>query len=75
MIRRMKTKRIIHGVLLVLGLSVLGLLFYYLMWLITDEEFREMLSQGWPFTSGMVLMDYAACCLRRCKACDRNTEW
>lgn len=59
----MKTKRIIHGVLLVLGLSVLGLLFYYLMWLITDEEFREMLSQGWPFTSGMVLMDYAACCL------------
>jgi len=47
----------------VLGLSVLGLLFYYLMWLITDEEFREMLSQGWPFTSGMVLVDYAACCL------------
>jgi two-component system, LytTR family, sensor kinase len=59
----MKTKRIIHGVLLVLGLSVLGLLFYYLMWLITDEEFREMLSRGWPFTSGMVLVDYAACCL------------
>ena len=42
----MKMKRSIHGVLLVLGLSVLGLLFYYLMWLITDEEFREMLSQG-----------------------------
>lgn len=62
-IRRMKTKRIIHGVLLVLGLSVLGLLFFYLMWLITDEEFREMLSRGWPFTSGMVLVDYAACCL------------
>ena len=59
----MKTKQIIHGVLLVLGLSVLGLLFYYLMWLITDEEFREMLKQGWPFTSGMVLVDYAACCL------------
>ena len=37
----MKTRRIIHGVLLVLGLSVLGLLFYYLMWLITDEDFRE----------------------------------
>jgi LytS/YehU family sensor histidine kinase len=59
----MKTKQIIHGILLVLGLSVLGLLFYYLMWLITDEEFREMLKQGWPFTSGMVLVDYAACCL------------
>ncbi len=59
----MKIRRIIHGVLLVLGLSLLGLLFYYLMWLITDQEFREMLKQGWPFTSGMVLVDYAACCL------------
>ena len=59
----MKAKRIVHGVLVVLALSVLGLLFYYLMWLITDEEFREMLKQGWPFTSGMVLVDYAACCL------------
>ena len=46
-----------------LGLSVLGLLFYYLMWLITDEEFREMLKYGWPWTSGMILVDYAACCL------------
>ena len=59
----MKVKRILHGVLLVLGLSVIGLLFYYLMWLITDEEFRDMLKQGWPFTSGMILLDYAACCL------------
>ena len=59
----MKVKRILHGVLMVLGLSVIGLLFYYLMWLITDEEFRDMLKQGWPFTSGMILVDYAACCL------------
>ena len=59
----MKIRRIIHGVLLVLGLSVLGLLFYYAMWLITDEEFREMLKYGWPWTSGMILVDYAACCL------------
>lgn len=59
----MKVKRILHGVLLVLGLSVIGLLFPYLMWLITDEEFRDMLKQGWPFTSGMILLDYAACCL------------
>ena len=59
----MKVKRILHGVLLVLGLSVIGLLFSYLMWLITDEEFRDMLKQGWPFTSGMILLDYAACCL------------
>ena len=59
----MKLKRIIHGVLMVLGLSVLGLLFYYAMWLITDEDFREMLKYGWPWTSWMVLVDYAACCL------------
>lgn len=59
----MKVKRILHGVLLVLGLSVIGLLFSYLMWLITDEEFRGMLKQGWPFTSGMILLDYAAFCL------------
>jgi len=59
----MKLKRIIHGVLLVLGLSVLGLLFYYAMWLITDEDFREMLKYGWPWNSWMVLVDYAGCCL------------
>ncbi len=59
----MKLKRIIHGVLLVLGLSVLGLLFYYAMWLITDEDFREMLKYGWPWNSWMVLIDYAGCCL------------
>ncbi len=59
----MKLKRIIHGVLLVLGLSVLGLLFYYALWLITDKEFREMLKYGWPWNSWMVLIDYAGCCL------------
>ena len=59
----MKIKRIIHGVLQVLGLSVVGLLFYYAMWLITDEGFREMWQYGWPWNSGMVLVDYAATCL------------
>jgi len=59
----MKIKRIIHGVLLVLGLSVLGLLFYYALWLITDEDFREMFKHGWPWQSWEMLVDYAACCL------------
>ena len=49
--------------MLVLGLSVLGLLFYYAMWLITDKDFREMLKYGWPWNSWMVLIDYAGCCL------------
>ena len=59
----MKLKRIIHGVLLVLGLSVLGLMFYYALWLITDEDFREMFKHGWPWQSWQMLVDYIACCL------------
>lgn len=59
----MRIRRIIHGVLLILGLSVIGLLFYYAMWLLTDEDFREMWQYGWPWNSWMVLVDYAACCL------------
>ena len=60
----MKIRRIIHGVLLVLALSVLGQLFYYAVWLITDEEFREMMFQyGWPWNSWIVLVDYTASCL------------
>ena len=59
----MKMKKIIHGVLLVLGLSVIGLLFYYAVWLILDEDFREMWQYGWPWTSWMVLMDFTATCL------------
>ena len=59
----MKLKRIIHGVLLGLGLSVLGLMFYYALWLITDEGSGEMLKHGWPWQSWEMLVDYAACCL------------
>jgi len=59
----MKIKRIIHGVALVLGLSIVGLLFYYALWLLTDEEMRQELKNGWPWNSWMVLVDYAACCL------------
>lgn len=59
----MKLRRIIHSILLVLLLSVLGLLFYYAVWLILDEDFREMVEHGWPWTSWMVLMDYTATCL------------
>ena len=35
----MKLIRIIKGVLLVIALSVVGLLFYYSVWLILDEDF------------------------------------
>ena len=48
---------------MVMGLSVVGLLFYYALWLLTDEEMREALVNGLPWNSWMVLVDYAACCL------------
>ena len=59
----MKTKRIIHSVLLVLGLSVVGLLFYYALWVLTDDDFRQEFKNGWPWQSWEMLVDYAACCL------------
>lgn len=59
----MKIKRIVHGVLLVMGLSIIGLVFYYAILLLTDGDFRDMMRYGWPWNSWMVLMDYAACCL------------
>jgi len=59
----MKIRKIIHGVLLVLVLSLVGLLFYYTLWLLTDAEMRQELKNGWPWNSWMVLVDYATCCL------------
>ena len=56
-------KRIIHGILMVLGLSLVGLLFYYALWLLTDVEIRQELKNGWPWQSWQMLVDYAACCL------------
>ncbi len=59
----MKAKRIVHGILLVLGLSLLGLLFYYALWVLTDDEFRQDMLKGWPLQSWGMLVDYTACCL------------
>lgn len=59
----MKTRRIVHRVLLVMGLSVIGLLFYYIMWIITDEEVRKDVANGFPWNSWGMLVDYIACCL------------
>ncbi len=63
MTRRMKMKRIIHVILLVMGLSVIGLLFYYVLWLLTDEDFRNDFQNSWPWRSRWILVDYVACCL------------
>lgn len=59
----MKVKRIINGVALVMGLSLVGLLFYYALWVLTDDDFRQEFKNGWPWQSWQMLVDYAACCL------------
>ena len=59
----MKAKSIIHGILLILSLSLVGLLFYYSLWLITDVEFRQEFLKEWPWESWQTLVDYVACCL------------
>ena len=59
----MKPKRLIHGVLLVLGISLLGLAFYYALWLVTDSQFRQEVKSGWPWTSWEMLIDYSFTCL------------
>lgn len=59
----MKARRLIHGILLVLGISLLGLVFYYALWLLTDVEIRQQLKSGWPWESWEMLIDYSATCL------------
>ncbi len=59
----MNIRRFIHKITVVLLLSVVGLMFYYALWLITDEEFRQDLISGSPIGSWIVLVDYISCCL------------
>ena len=57
----MKNKRLIHQILVVLGLSLIGMLFYYLMYFLTDanfgQEFESSLSSGW------ILLDFTVSCM------------
>ena len=59
----MKSRRLIHGILLVLGISLLGLAFYYALWLLTDSQFRQEVKSGWPWMSWEMLIDYSFTCL------------
>lgn len=47
----MKTRGFIYGILLILGLSLIGLLFYYGMWMLTDAYFRQEFLKEWPWHS------------------------
>ena len=57
----MKIKRIIHHIFVILGLSLIGMMFYYMMYIITDEGFRTDLQVS--LASGWILHDYAASCM------------
>ncbi len=55
-------KRVLHGILLVAGLSLVCLLIYYSFWLIIDDQFRSELGKGWPLRPLEMLIDYVMCC-------------
>lgn len=59
----MSVRLIVHKILLVLSLSLVGLIFYYSLWLLTDGEFRQELQNSWPLKSWGMLVDYISCCL------------
>ena len=58
----MRQKRICNEIILVLGISLVGLLFYYVISLLTDEDFQQEIHSGWSFMT-WVMMDYMFCCL------------
>lgn len=58
----MKQKKLFNEILLVLGLSFVGLLFYYVISLLTDEDFLQEIHNAKSFTV-WVMMDYFFCCL------------
>ena len=47
----MRIKRIVHNILVVFGLSLIGMMFYYLMYYLTDanfgQEMQESMATGW----------------------------
>lgn len=55
-------KRILHGILLVAGLSLVCLVIYYSFWFIIDDQFRSELGKGWPLRPLEMLIDYVMCC-------------
>lgn len=58
----MKQKKLFNEILLVLGLSFVGLLFYYVISLLTDKDFVQEIHNTKSFML-WVMMDYIFCCL------------
>jgi LytS/YehU family sensor histidine kinase len=59
----MKMKRILHASVLVLLLSVIGMVSYYLVWILLDEEAWQMFQDSEVVTTGALLIDYFAFCV------------
>ena len=55
-------RRILHGALLVAGLSLVCMLIYYMFWFFIDDQFRSELAKGWPLRPLEMLVDYLMCC-------------
>ena len=60
---RMKRKRLIQSVLLVLILSGIGMMSYYAIWLLFDDEAQEFFMNSEPITMGAIFIDYLAFCI------------
>ena len=59
----MKMKRILHASVLVLVLSMIGMVSYYLVWLLLDDETWQFLQNSEPVTTGAIFIDYLAFCI------------
>lgn len=55
--------RILHRVLMVIVISLISWVLYYVVWFLIDEDIRADFSKGWPFRPIELLVDYATFCL------------
>lgn len=59
----MMKNRILHRVLMVIVISLISWVLYYVVWFLLDEEIRADFSKGWPFRPIELLVDYATFCI------------
>ena len=60
----MRIKRIVHNILVVIGLSLIGMMFYYLMYYLTDANFGQEMQES--MATGWIFLDFAASCMFTC---------
>ena len=55
-------KRILHRILLVLGLSLVSWVLYNAVWILLDEDLQQDFYKQWPIPPTEMLMDYVIFC-------------